>query len=128
MQEKNELSGKKLNSSISNKNKMKLIEHELFKGNKGNNNFNIFDLSCLVVKENNIKECNQALINKLKMNGFNIISNKINEIKFSKNNMNCQIDIVKIKCDNNSDKNILYYKINNKRVETQINKMMSKVI
>ena len=128
MQEKNELSGKKLNSSISNKNKMKLIEHELFKGNKGNNNFNIFDLSCLVVKENNIKECNQALINKLKMNGFNIISNKINEIKCSKNKMNCQIDIVKIKCDNNSDKNILYYKINNKRVETQINKMISNVI
>ena len=128
LQEKNEFSGKKLNSSISNKNKMKLIEQVLEKVNKGNKQFNIFDLSCLVVKENNMKECNQALINKLKINGFNVISNKINEIKCSKNKINCQIDIVKIKCDNNSDKNIFCYKINNKRVETQIKKMISKVI
>ena len=123
---KNKLSSKKLNPSISTKSEMKLLEQILDKRKK---TFNIFDLSCLIIKEKTMKECNQILVNKLKKNGFYVISNKINEIKCSKNKLNCQIDITKIKSDNNYDKNIFCYKINNnKRAETQINKIISKII
>ena len=124
IKEKNKLSTKKLNSSISTKNQLGAIEY-LF--TKKNNNFKVFDLSCLVIKDNTMKECNQNLVNKLKKNGFNIICNRINEIKCSKNRMNCEIEICNIKYDY-SDKNIFCYKVNNKRAETQMNKAMIKII
>ena len=125
---KNKLSAKKLNVSTSSKNKMKNTEQIFHKEKEGNNNFNIFDLSCLVIKEKNMKECNQALINKLRKNGFYVICNKLNEIKCTKNRMNCQIDIDKIKYDNVTERNIFCYKINNKKIETQMNKIISKII
>ena len=125
IKENNKLSTKKLNISISTKSKLKFIEQIL---DKGNNNFNIFDLSCLVIKEKNIKECNQNIIHKLKKNGFNVFSNKINEIKCTKCKMNFRIDIITIK-SNDSNKNLFCYKINNKRVETKNNKIIiSKII
>ena len=124
IKEKNKLSTKKLNSSISTKNQLGTIEY-LF--TKKNNNFKVFDLSCLVIKDNTMKECNQNLVNKLKKNGFNIICNRINEIKCSKNRMNCEIEICNIKYDY-SDKSIFCYKVNNKRAETQMNKAMIKII
>ena len=126
IKESNKLSTKKLNISISTKNQINAIEHKLLE-KKNNNNFNIFDLSCLIIKEKTIKECNQKLITKLKRNGFNIISNKINEIRCSKNRIICEIDINKIK-DDYSDRNIFCYKINNKRPDTQVNKVISKII
>ena len=120
IKENNKLSTKKLNISISTKSKLKFIEQIL---DKGNNNFNIFDLSCLVIKEKNIKECNQNIIHKLKKNRFNVFSNKINEIKCTKCKMNFKIDIITIK-SNDSNKNLFCYKINNKRVETKNNKII----
>ena len=127
---KNKLSAKKLNVSISTKNKMKYTEQIFYKEKASNNNFNIFDLSCLVIKEKSMKDCNQVLINKLKKNGFYVISSKLNEIKCTKNRMNCQIDIDKIKCDNFTERNVFCYKINNKKIEKerQINKIISKII
>ena len=92
-----------------------------------NNNFNIFDLSCLVIKEKSLKECSQNIVNKLKKNGFNVLYNKVNEIKCSKNKINCEINICKIKNDS-SDTSIFYYKINNKRSETLNSKIISKLI
>ena len=129
IQDKNKISTKKLNISISTKTKNKInnIEHIISNKKNNNNNFNIFDLSCLMIKEKSIKECSQNIITKLKKNGFIVFSNKINEIKCSKNKMNCEINICKIKNDT-SDKNIFYYKINNKRTETLNNKIISKII
>ena len=92
-----------------------------------NNNFNIFDLSCLVIKEKSLKECSQNIVNKLKKNGFNVLYNKVNEIKCSKNKINFEINICKIKNDS-SDTSIFYYKINNKRSETLNSKIISKLI
>ena len=125
---KNKLSAKKLNVSTSTKNKMKYTEQIFYKEKASNNNFNIFDLSCLVIKEKNMKDCNQVLINKLKKNGFYVISSKLNEIKCTKNRINCQIDIDKIKWDNFNERNVFCYKINNKKIEKQINKIIAKII
>ena len=127
IQGKNKLSTKKLNISISTKNKINNIEHIISNKKYNNNDFNIFDLSCLVIKEKSIKECSNYIISKLKKNGFNVFTNKINEIKCSKNKMNCEINICKIKGDT-LDKNIFYYKIINKRTETLNNKIISKII
>ena len=107
---------------------MKYTEQIFYKEKASNNNFNIFDLSCLVIKEKNMKDCNQVLINKLKKNGFYVISSKWNEIKCTKNRMNCQIDIDKIKWDNFTERNVFCYKINNKKIEKQINKIIAKII
>ena len=126
IQEQNKFSTKQLNISISTKNKINSIEN-ILPNKKNNNSFNIFDLSCLVVKEKSLKECSQNLVNKLKKNGFNVLYNKVNEIKCSKNKMNCEINICKIKNDS-SDTSIFYYKINNKRSETLNSKIISKLI
>ena len=126
IQEQNKFSTKQLNISISTKNKINSIEN-ILPNKKNNNSFNIFDLSCLVVKEKSLKECSQNLVNKLKKNGFNVLYNKVNEIKCSKNKMNCEINICKIKNDS-SDTSIFYYKINNKRSETLNSKIFSKLI
>ena len=77
-----------------------------------------------------MKDCNQVLINKLKKNGFYVISSKLNEIKCTKNRMNCQIDIDKIKWDNFTERNVFCYKVNNKKIEKekQINKIILKII
>ena len=126
IQEQNKFSTKQLNISISTKNKINSIEN-ILPNKKNNNSFNIFDLSCLVVKEKSLKECSQNLVNKLKKNGFNVLFNKVNEIKCSKNKMNCEINICKIKNDS-SDTSIFYYKLNNKRSETLNSKIISKLI
>ena len=126
IQEQNKFSTKQLNISISTKNKINSIEN-ILPNKKTNNSFNIFDLSCLVVKEKSLKECSQNLVNKLKKNGFNVLYNKVNEIKCSKNKMNCEINICKIKNDS-SDTSIFYYKLNNKRSETLNSKIISKLI
>ena len=126
IQEQNKFSTKQLNISISTKNKINSIEN-ILPNKKNNNSFNIFDLSCLVVKEKSLKECSQNLVNKLKKNGFNVLYNKVNEIKCSKNKINCEINICKIKNDS-SDTSIFYYKINNKRSETLNSKIISKLI
>ena len=126
IQEQNKFSTKQLNISISTKNKINSIEN-ILPNKKNNNSFNIFDLSCLVVKEKSLKECSQNLVNKLKKNGFNVLYNKVNEIKCSKNKMNCEINICKIKNDS-SDTSIFYYKLNNKRSETLNSKIISKLI
>ena len=127
IQEQNKFSTKQLNISISTKNKINSIENILPNKKNNNNNFNIFDLSCLVIKEKSLKECSQNIVNKLKKNGFNVLYNKVNEIKCSKNKMNCEINICKIKNDS-SDTSIFYYKINNKRSETLNSKIISKLI
>ena len=127
IQEQNKFSTKQLNISISTKNKINSIENILPNKKNNNINFNIFDLSCLVVKEKSLKECSQNLVNKLKKNGFNVLYNKVNEIKCSKNKINCEINICKIKNDS-SDTSIFYYKINNKRSETLNSKIISKLI
>ena len=124
---KNKLSTKKLNININKQNKINTIEPILSNIKNNNNNLNIFDLSCLVIKEKSIKECSNNMITKLKKNGFNVLCNRINEIKCSKNKMNFEIYICKIKNDT-SDKNIFYYKINNKRAETLNNKIISKIL
>ena len=124
---KNKLSTKKLNININKQNKINTIEPILSNIQNNNNNLNIFDLSCLVIKEKSIKECSNNIITKLKKNGFNVLCNRINEIKCSKNKMNFEINICKIKNDT-SDKNIFYYKINNKRAETLNNKIISKIL
>ena len=126
IQEQNKFSTKQLNISISTKNKINSIEN-ILPNKKTNNSFNIFDLSCLVVKEKSLKECSQNLVNKLKKNGFNVLYNKVNEIKCSKNKINFEINICKIKNDS-SDTSIFYYKINNKRSETLNSKIISKLI
>ena len=94
-------------------------EQIFYKEKESNNNFNVFDLSCLVIKEKSMKDCNQVLINKLKKNGFYVISSKLNEIKCTKNRMNCQIDIDKIKWDNFNERNVFCYKVNNKKLNRQ---------
>ena len=127
IQEQNKFSTKQLNISISTKNKINSIENILPNKKNNNNNFNIFDLSCLVIKEKSLKECSQNIVNKLKKNGFNVLYNKVNEIKCSKNKINCEINICKIKNDS-SDTSIFYYKINNKRSETLNSKIISKLI
>ena len=124
IKEKNKLSAKKLYISISTKSKLKFLEQIL---DKRDNTFNVFDLSCLVIKDQNMKECNQNISKKLKKNGFNVFNNKVNEIKCSKNKINCKIDIITIK-SNNIDKNVFCYKINNKRIETNISKILSKIM
>ena len=127
IQEQNKFSTKQLNISISTKNKINSIENILPNKKNNNINFNIFDLSCLVIKEKSLKECSQNIVNKLKKNGFNVLYNKVNEIKCSKNKINCEINICKIKNDS-SDTSIFYYKINNKRSETLNSKIISKLI
>jgi len=127
IQEQNKFSTKQLNISISTKNKINSIENILPNKKNNNNNFNIFDLSCLVIKEKSLKECSQNIVNKLKKNGFNVLYNKVNEIKCSKNKINFEINICKIKNDS-SDTSIFYYKINNKRSETLNSKIISKLI
>ena len=127
IQEKIKSSTKKLNICSTTKNKINTIEQLLSIKKNKNNNLNIFDLSCLVIKEKSMKECSQNIVTKFKKNGYNVFFNKINEIKCSKNKMNFEITICKIKNDS-SDKNVFYYKINNKRSEFLINKIISKII
>ena len=122
-----EISKKKLNICSTTKNKINTIEQLLSNKKNKYNNLNIFDLSCLVIKEKSMKECSQNIVTKFKKNGYNVFFNKINEIKCSKNKMNFEITICKIKNDS-SDKNVFYYKINNKRSEFLINKIISKII
>ena len=100
-----------------------------------NDKMSIFDLSCLVLNEKNIVECNQNLINKLKKNGFNTTCNKINKIKCSKNNTNFEIDILKVSThendkSENKNENIhaFYFKINNKKGGIGVNKVISKIL
>ena len=135
IKEKNKLSTndmfkqkKKLNSSISTKIKNLVNADIILK--KENETYNIFDLSCLVIKEKNLKKCKDNLINKIKKNGFNVTSNKINDIKFTKNKINCQIEISKINSclDNENCRDVFCLKINNKRSEVPINKIISKII
>ena len=99
--------------------------------NKLNEKMNVVDLSCLIANENNIPDCNQNLVNKLKRNGFNIIINKINKIKASKNNMAIDIDIVKIKNyigDKNELNHIYFYKINTNKGGVGVNQIISKIL
>ena len=101
--------------------------------NMVNNKLNIFDLSCLSINEKNMVECYQNITNKLKNNGFYIKGNKINKIKASKNAIIFEIDIMKINMyderDNKSEnKEIFYYKINNKKGGFGINKLISKIL
>ena len=83
-----------------------------------------------MIKEKNLKKCKDNLINKIKKNGFNVTSNKINDIKFTKNKINCQIEISKINSclDNENCRDVFCLKINNKRSEVPINKIISKII
>ena len=135
IQEKNKLSTKdmftqkkKLNTSISTKIKNKINTDSILK--KGIDSNNIFDLSCLVIKERNLKRCKDNLINKFKKFGFNVVSNKINEIKCSKNKINCDIEIIKISncIENKNCREVFCFKINNKRSEVPINKIIPKII
>ena len=100
-----------------------------------NNKINIFDLSCIVLDGKNMLECYQNLINKLKKNGCSVNNNKTNKIKCSKGNVNFEIDILKIntndedKNDNKSDnKEMFYYKIDNKKGGVPANKIISKIL
>ena len=130
------------NFSVSNSVSVSSIssKKELFL-NMINNKTSVFDLSCLFTKENNILECNQNLINKLKKNGFSTICHKVSKIKCSKNNINFEIDIIKMDAidnDNDNDKNVnknenenkqfFYYKIKVKKGTIGINKIISKVL
>ena len=100
-----------------------------------NNIMSIFDLSCLFIKDKNFAECSQILISKLKKNGFNpSCNNKNYKIKCSKNNINFEIDILKIntiekeKNNNNENKDIYYYRIDNKKGGILFNKIISKTL
>ena len=99
------------------------------------NKTNVFDLSCIVLDAKNFSECYQNLINKFKKNGFNIFCSKPNRIKFTKANVNFEIEILKInlyedeKNENKGPNNdIFYYKINNKKGGIAINKIISKIL
>ena len=126
------------NFSVSNSVSVSSIssKKELFL-NMLNNKTSVFDLSCLFTKENNILECNQNLINKLKKNGFSTISHKVSKIKCSKNNINFEIDIIKMNTfendknvnkNENENKQIFYYKIIIKKGTIGINKIISKLL
>ena len=98
------------------------------------NKMSVFDLSSLFIDGKNFAECSQILISKLKKNGFNINCNKNYKIKCSKNSINFEIDILKMntneeeKNDKNENKDIYYYKINNKKNGIVLNKVLSKIL
>ena len=98
--------------------------------NMVNNKINIFDLSCISLDGKNIAECQQNIVNKFKKNGFSANCNKINKIKCSKDNVNFEIEILKINIsdENENNKEIFYYKINIKKGGIGVNKIISKIL
>ena len=99
-----------------------------------NNIMSVFDLSCLFIEDKSYAECSQILISKLKKNGFNASCNNKNKIKCSKNNINFEIYIQKIntiekeKNNYNENKDIYYYRIDNKKGGIIFNKIISKTL
>ena len=94
------------------------------------NRMNIFDLSCLIVDKKSIAECNHALISKLKKNGYITTFHKSNKIKCSKNGIFFEIEILKIDntIDENENKDIFCYKVNNKKGGIGLNMIISKIL
>ena len=100
-----------------------------------NNKTSIFDLSCFVLDAKSFMECYQNLIHKFKKNGFNIFCSKPNRIKFTKANIKFNIEILKFNLYNEEknenkgqNKDIFYYKINNKKGGIGINQIISKLL
>ena len=81
----------------------------------------VIDLACIVNGEN-ISDCCLNIVNKLKKHGCSIFYLKPNKIKVTKNNNCCEIEMAKFIMDDDTineeekaNKNIFYYKLNNKK-------------
>ena len=95
-----------------------------------NNRMNIFDLSGLIIDKKSCAECCHSLVNKLKKNGYSTFFHKNNKIKSSKNGIFFEIEIIKIDntIDENENKDIFCYKVNNKKGGIGLNKIISKIL
>ena len=115
-----------MNSILNMKEKPKLQKFETF----------IFDLSCLIIGKNNLNECCNSLIDKLKKNDIYYIQKKNNLFSCNKNGEYCDILIEQLYLENddimnnneNKEFTLFYYKIFQKKRKTNINKIFSKII
>lgn len=99
--------------------------------NENNNFFQPFDLSCLFLCKKKNKENHTLFANKLRKKGFIFIQRK-NKFLCTKSGINFQIEIEKIKQDENSpdnnDQNIFLLKISYKKDKSQIISLYSDII
>jgi len=95
-----------------------------------NNRMNIFDLSGLIIDKKSCAECCHSLVNKLKKIGYSTFFHKNNKIKCTKNGIFFEIEIIKIDntMDENENKDIFCYKVNNKKGGIGLNKIISKIL
>jgi hypothetical protein len=90
----------------------------------------IFDLSGLFMKEDNINDCYQSLIDKLVKKNIYFVQKPNKEIRCFKNGMICEIEILNIGNQNleaNNGKNIYCLKIKSKN-GTKINNIFKNII
>ena len=108
---------------------------------KINKDIFIFDLSCIIIGKNNIKDCCINLVKKFMKNGVCYSQEKNNIFNIHKNGVHYEIEIFQLfdnedfLCDNNkiinNDKKtypFFYYKIIKRKGNTNMNKFLSKVI
>ena len=93
-----------------------------------NNNLYLFDLSCLFMKSENIKECYKYLKDKLIKKNIYFVQKPNKIIRCFKNGLCCEIEIVEM-IDNNSknEKNVYCFKLLGKN-GNPINKMFKNLI
>ena len=95
-----------------------------------NNRMNIFDLSGLIIEKKNCAECCHTLLSKLKKIGYSTFFHKNNKIKCAKNGIFFEIEINKIDntINENENRDIFCYKVNNKKGGIGLNKIISKIL